>query len=348
MDIGRRQATAVVVTLPGHRLLEKVTILEALGEAIRAGVELHVQCLDMDDSPMAGPAPALRTPGIPTALFVCAGELWSLDAIDPLEVQAARYVNEALLAGSLVCGVGGGVRFLATHGFLNGRKATVSQSLLAALRCQFPMTDWIASEAVLRDGNLLTCAGMLTAADAALSVLDALGHRSAVSRVTKNLLRLAEEPLNEPRARTPPIPAAHPALQRVDDLLSRNPTFPWTTCTLANSVYVSERHLQRLFREALGCGVFDYLQRKRLARAVDVLQNHPVMSLQRVAELSGFSSTQHLRRAWRKHFGANPSVSKENALHGAFRRLASSDRPARSARTPSSSATRRQPALATS
>ena len=197
MDIGRRQATAVVVTLPGHRLLEKVTILEALGEAVRAGVELQVQCLDMGDSPMAGLAPALRTPGIPTALFVCAGELWSLDAIDPLEVQAARYVNEALLAGSLVCGVGGGVRFLATHGFLNGRKATVSQSLLAALRCQFPMTDWIASEAVLRDGNLLTCAGMLTAtcrrAPERASRAHAT-HTSGASRATARGRPLGPEP----------------------------------------------------------------------------------------------------------------------------------------------------------
>jgi len=334
METARKQATAVVVTLPGHKLLEKVTILEALGEAVRVGVELNVHCVDMGESPISNLSPTDRIKGTPAAVFVCAGEIWSIDTLDPLEVHTARYVNDALLAGSLVCGVGGGVRFLATHGFLNGRRATINQSLLIALRCQFPTTDWIASEAVLRDGNILTCAGMLTAADAALAVLDALGHRSAVSRVTKNLLRLSEEPLNEPRARALPIPAAHPALQRVDDLLSRNPTYPWTTCTLASSVYVSERHLQRLFREVLGCGVFDYLQRKRLARAVDVLQNHPVMSLQRVAELSGFSSTQHLRRAWRKHFGANPSVSKETALHAAFRQLASSERSARTACTP--------------
>lgn len=90
MDIGRRQATAVVVTPPGHSLLEKVTILEALGEAVRAGVELNVQCLDMGDSVMAGLAPTHRTQGLPAALFVCAGELWSLDGCDALPGRTVR------------------------------------------------------------------------------------------------------------------------------------------------------------------------------------------------------------------------------------------------------------------
>ncbi len=316
----RKQATAVVVTLPGYRLLEKLTILEALGEVLRAGVDLNIQSVDLVDGPLTDPAAHLHRLAVhPQAVFVCAGDLLALEAPDPVEVMTARYIHEAIRFGSLVCGVGGGVRFLAAHGFLNGRQATVSQSLSDALRFQFPMTQWNVSETVLRDGNLLTCAGMLTAADAALSVLEALGFGNAVSSVTKKLLRLSDSPLPSGGPCTPLIPPTHPALQRVDDLLTRNPTYPWTTGALANSVYVSERHLQRLFREVLGCGVFDYLQKKRLARAVDVLQNHPVMSLQRVAELSGFSSTQHLRRAWRKHYGANPSVSRDSALQASLR-----------------------------
>lgn len=320
MNLGQpRTATEVVVlSLPGFRLLEKLTITETLEEAVRSGITLSVRCVDIVD-PAEIAQHSLLPVDAPAAVFVCGGEQCFLETVDLSEQQLAHWLDGALCGDCLVCGVGGGVGFLAKYGFLNGRKAVAKHSMLEHLADRFPLTGWSAAS-VVQDGNLITCGGMLSALDATLAVLQGLGHHSKVSRIARSLVSLTETQSGSEKPILPAIPAVHPALQRVDDLLRKDPTFPWTTCALADSVYVSERHLQRLFREVLGYGVFDYLQRKRLARAVEVLESHPVMSLQRVAELAGFSSTQHLRRAWRKHFGANPSASREGARSTRVRR----------------------------
>lgn len=318
MDLNYAQSSAVLVTLPGFRLLERIAVLEALSEASRAGVKLSVTCVHPDHSSPYSEELAAFGSRAPSVLFLCAGHVWPSDFSQDLERQLSVLFSMALASGSLVCAIGGGVLALARMGLLSGRKAAVSCSMLPQVRCQFPCTDWVGTGTSVRDGSILTCSGIFTAAVAALSVLEALGHSAAVSEITNSSQHPGQESQSVAHLEIPPIPPVHPALQRVDDLLSRDPAFPWTTFTLARSSYVSERHLQRLFREVLGCGVFDYLQRKRLARAAEILQSHPLMALQRVAEVSGFSSTQHLRRAWKKHYGVNPSDSRCSAIQALY------------------------------
>lgn len=301
--IGNR---VVMVTLPGHRALDREACHEALMEAKRLGSRMELLVIPLsDDSPDTDLIPLLR--GYPpSAVILCAPDLEPEPAAGRLEEAVAQTLRAVWKKGVYLCAVGGAARVLAKQGLIAGRRAVTTDVYLEKLKAEHPDTLWTANETYLQDGHFLSCSGMLAAANAALNVLDLIGEGRLTYRIASRLMQLPEGSIIRSKP-APEIPLRHPALNRVDDLLARSPTHPWTSASLARAVYVSERHLQRLFRDVVGCGVLEYLQQRRLAKAVEILRSHPVMSLQKVAEASGFSSTQHMRRAWRKAHGTNPS-----------------------------------------
>jgi AraC-like DNA-binding protein len=81
---------------------------------------------------------------------------------------------------------------------------------------------------------------------------------------------------------------------------------------LAHELGVDRTTLFRQFRQAYGYSPRDYLQRTRLARAMELLRNseEPV---KRIAPQCGFHDPQYFSRAFRKAFGVSPGVWREQA-----------------------------------
>jgi transcriptional regulator GlxA family with amidase domain len=102
----------------------------------------------------------------------------------------------------------------------------------------------------------------------------------------------------------------HPALHRVQDAVSLNPSEPWTVPRMAEVAHTSARHLARVFMEYAHIAPLEYLRRIRLAVAQTALQSG--RSVTQAAELAGFSSDTQLRRAWHQ-LGASglPSQAKQ-------------------------------------
>jgi transcriptional regulator GlxA family with amidase domain len=75
---------------------------------------------------------------------------------------------------------------------------------------------------------------------------------------------------------------------------------------LAEIAHTSARNLARLFAQHAQCSPLDYVQRLRVGLARELLtQSH--LSLERVAEMAGFSSAHQFRRVWRRWESAPPS-----------------------------------------
>jgi transcriptional regulator GlxA family with amidase domain len=96
----------------------------------------------------------------------------------------------------------------------------------------------------------------------------------------------------------------HPAVHRVQDAISADPTKDWPVDDLARIACVSPRHLARLFKEHTGIGPVDFRQQMQLAQAEPLL-NRRDWSLERIAEASGFGSARDLRRVWLRHRGTS-------------------------------------------
>jgi len=75
---------------------------------------------------------------------------------------------------------------------------------------------------------------------------------------------------------------------------------------LANLAGVSQTHFRRLFQEALGTSVHQYVQGARLEQARKFLGSTG-MPISRIAEECGFSSQSHLTTSFRKLYSATPA-----------------------------------------
>ena len=115
-------------------------------------------------------------------------------------------------------------------------------------------------------------------------------------------------------------PTAAPSLAAVEmlDQLKRHPLIAavlthavdaLSLAELADRAHVSGRHLTRLFAEHAGISVVGYQQQLRIARARELLADRQ-LSVERVAELAGFSSARDFRRVWQRHESGAPSAGR--------------------------------------
>lgn len=82
-----------------------------------------------------------------------------------------------------------------------------------------------------------------------------------------------------------------------------------TLVSLANVAGVSAGHFSRLFRNSLGVAPHQYLLKRRLDRARNLLQNNR-HSIAEVASVTGFSDQSHLTRHFKRRFGITPQACR--------------------------------------
>jgi transcriptional regulator GlxA family with amidase domain len=167
----------------------------------------------------------------------------------------------------------------------------------------------------VEDGPLLTSAGITTGIDLALYLIERHAGAELAARVARRLvvyLRRSghDEQLSPWLAHRNHL---HPAVHRAQDAMAQEPERSWTLAELAERAHVSTRHLTRLFAEHAGVGVLAYQQQLRIARARELLAGGR-LSVERVAELSGFSSARDFRRVWQRHEAGAPSEQRRRKV----------------------------------
>ena len=83
--------------------------------------------------------------------------------------------------------------------------------------------------------------------------------------------------------------------------------------TLAERFHFSREYIGRVFRARYGCAVYEYIQRVRMARARELLED-PRLPMQAIAEHLGYSNANYFSKAFRRHYHISPSEYREK--HG--------------------------------
>jgi transcriptional regulator GlxA family with amidase domain len=239
-------------------------------------------------------------------VFVCAGGTvsdWSRPAIHACLRRLARQ-------GTRIGGISGGPYILAAAGLLDGRDFTVHWEHDAALREAFPhLHPRLARFVVAQDR--VTCGGGIAPIDMAYALIAERMGPGFARRVSDWFLHTAvgapEDPQRAPLTERYGI--HHPALVAALDAMEKALEIPLGRRTLAVLAGVSERQLDRLFRDKLGRTPLDQYRAIRLDHARRLLHQSP-LSIGAVAALSGFPDATHFARCYRRRFGHTPSSER--------------------------------------
>lgn len=105
----------------------------------------------------------------------------------------------------------------------------------------------------------------------------------------------------------------HSLKSKLLDYIDDHFTEPITLDTLSAQFFVSKSQLNQVFRQVTGTTIIDYIIRKRISYAQQLLLNG--VSAMQAGIAAGFGDYTSFYRAYRKHFGVSPNHDKREATH---------------------------------
>ncbi len=256
------------------------------------------------------PLPARLAPGSLLVLTGIAGE--AVDAHEPAARALIEWLRSGVTAGvQLLCVCAGGV-FAGHAGLLAGRECTSHHAHLEELRRAAPGARVLDNRIFVEDGPVLSSAGVTAGLDLALHVIGRQLGEWVAAEIARDLVVYVRRAGTDP-ALSPWVMHRnhlHPAVHRVQDAVTRNPTARWGAAELSRVACTGPRNLARLFAEHAGCSPLDYVQLIRFALARQLVTGSR-LDLERVAARSGFGSAQQLRRVWARWERRPPSALRQ-------------------------------------
>ncbi|WP_415950127.1 GlxA family transcriptional regulator [Streptomyces sp. KLOTTS4A1] len=200
-----------------------------------------------------------------------------------------------------------GAHVLAAAGLLDGKRATTHWSTAQQLAADHPEVEVDADPIFIREGNVWTGAGISACLDLSLALIaDDLGEAVAL-RVARQLVMYLKRPSGQSQFSVPLEQIS--TTRRIEDLrhhILRHISEPLTVTDLAAYAHVSDRHLTRLFKNDLGTTPHAYIESVRVEKARHELETSDA-TLERIASLCGFGTTDTLVRAFRRRLNTTPT-----------------------------------------
>ena len=227
--------------------------------------------------------------------------------LDSLEAVPVAWLREAHAAGVRMASICTGAFALAHAGLLDGRQCATHWRLGERLQRRYPATKVVDDRLFVRDGPLITSAGVTSGIDMALSLVqEAHGPRvvAGVAREMVVYLRRDGEQRQTSVFLEYRTHLSH-GVHKVQDWIVSNPRERATLPRLAKLAAMSPRNLTRAFRQATGITVKDFSQRVRLEVAANLLED-PEARVESVATHCGFTDARQLRRLWKEAYGVSP------------------------------------------
>lgn len=246
---------------------------------------------------------------IPDTLMV-AGQLAPQDISPGVRAYLARAGEQA----RRVAGVCTGAFVLAHAGLLDGRTATTHWAHAPALRARFPKVRVEEDRIFVRDGNIWTSAGMSSAIDLTLALIED-DHGAALSRALARRLVVYHR-RHGGQSQFSAMLALEPRSDRVKRALAyarENLRNPLSVEELAEAASLSPRQFSRVFREETGRSPAKAVEMLRLEAARVMLEDgrHP---LEIVARDTGFADRDRMRRAFLRNLGQPPASVKRSLV----------------------------------
>jgi transcriptional regulator GlxA family with amidase domain len=288
----------------GKEIYSWKTISET-GEAVFAsdGISINVdQSLDDDDF--------LQDID---AIFVCGGQRIEKNT-NLKSITWLKKVNKMGIGLGAICT---GAYVLAVGGLMEGFRCSIHWENFAALTDLFPNVNVNRSVFTL-DRNRYTSSGGTAPVDMMLHFIGASCGKDISAGVADQFIyeRIRQQD-DEQR-----VPLKHflghqsERLVETVELMESNVSEPLSQRELASYIGITTRQLQRLFRRYLLSTPSRYYIQLRLKRARELLRQTN-RSLVEISALTGFVSTSHFSKSYRKYYGHSPSMERQAIANSA-------------------------------
>ena len=226
----------------------------------------------------------------------------------PVPEPLIRALRKAHARGARIATLCSGVFVPARAGLLDGKRATTHWRYADALRAEVPGIEVVPDILYAEDGNILTAAGSAAGIDLCLHIVRSDFGRDVANQVARRLVLPAHREGGQAQFIKKPVARErHDQIGTLFDILRRRLNEDWSVAQMAKAAKMSERTLIRRFHDTAGTSPLDWLIGERVERCKELLETTEI-SLDAIAEASGFMSQETLRHHFRRRAGVSPSV----------------------------------------
>ena len=217
-------------------------------------------------------------------------------------------LRQASARGCQVMSICSGVFVLAASGLLDGRRATTHWRYIETLKTHFPAIDVVEDVLYQDEGDILTSAGSAAGIDLCLHVVRRDYGIEAANRVARRLVIPPHRDGSQTQQLSRPVAQLRESQRfgQLFDFLHQHLAQPHSVDSLSRRVGMSQRTFLRRFQDATGTTPTRWLLNERLLRAKDYLENSR-LSIDSIAEQTGFGQAATLRHHFRQHFALSPA-----------------------------------------
>jgi transcriptional regulator GlxA family with amidase domain len=201
-----------------------------------------------------------------------------------------------------------GAFLLAEAGLLAGRRATTHWAYSEALARQYPEVLVDPDPIYIRDGNIVTSAGVTAGIDLALALVEEDIGREAALSVARHLVVFLRRPGGQAQfsAQLRAQAARREPLREVQQWITDHPAADLSVDTLADRAGLSPRQFARSFAAETGVPPGQHVAAVRLEAARRMLEDCSG-GIEQVARACGYGNSEAMRRAFIRALGVPPA-----------------------------------------
>jgi transcriptional regulator GlxA family with amidase domain len=255
-----------------------------------------------------GPTMTAHEAGDLDTVIIAGADRLPVQVIEEELLTAARVVTAAARRVASVCT---GAFVLAALGVLDGRRATTHWRHTDRLARHYPKVTVQPDSIFVRDGRVVTSAGVSAGIDLALSLVEHDEGTQVARKVAQELVVFLQRPGGQSQfsvATNTPVPR-NTTIRKLLVAVVAEPNADHSLTAMAAAIPTSTRHLARLFNDEVGTTPARWVERTRLEAAQRLLLEGHSVTL--AAERSGLGSDESLRRVFSRHLGITPSEYRQ-------------------------------------
>ena len=220
-------------------------------------------------------------------------------------------VKRFFTAGKRILSFCSGAFLLAEVGCLNDRFATTHWRYAEIFQARFPKLNYQADCLYSYDGRIGCSAGSSAAIDLGLEVIRGDFGYEAANSVARRLVLSAHRKGGQSQFAESPVQLDSSKFSSALDWACKNISLSIDINDLARRANMSRRTFDRKFRGNFNLSPKQWLILQRLNLAKELLEKKD-LSVEKIAELSGFDNATTMRHHFRKELGISPSTHREH------------------------------------